>query len=256
MRGKRYQISPIELIQWAEPQFGKGEATGFSEEFLTSYETAAGIRLPAALRDYLLACGEASINYNLHTIYPPDRDAKPFNYHMTFSYDYIQDELKWFTEQGEEDYEELARFRALPVERWSEVVGNYLVFWAENQGCWLAAVKAEDLEQPDPVVYYNDKDDMFSWTPFSDSMQSFLLSTGLENLAEGFGIDGFEDPEEIQKILEKGGVDFRRLCEPYSFPGGRFAHTCLDMEQNTLYVYSEEAEGRKAYLRIFKSEKD
>ena len=34
MSEKRYQISPIELVQWAEPLFGFGEgkATGFSEK--------------------------------------------------------------------------------------------------------------------------------------------------------------------------------------------------------------------------------
>ena len=48
MSEKRYQISPIELVQWAEPLFGFGEgkATGFSEKTVASYEAAAGIRLP------------------------------------------------------------------------------------------------------------------------------------------------------------------------------------------------------------------
>ncbi len=56
MSEKRYQISPIELVQWAEPLFGFGEgkATGFSEKTIASYEAAAGIRLPAALREYYL----------------------------------------------------------------------------------------------------------------------------------------------------------------------------------------------------------
>lgn len=50
MSEKQYQISPIELVQWAEPLFGFGEgtATGFSEKTVASYEAAAGIRLPAA----------------------------------------------------------------------------------------------------------------------------------------------------------------------------------------------------------------
>ena len=46
MSEKRYQISPIELVQWAEPLFGfgKGKATGFSEKTVASYEAAAGDR--------------------------------------------------------------------------------------------------------------------------------------------------------------------------------------------------------------------
>ena len=75
MSEKRYQISPIELVQWAEPLFGFGEgkATGFSEKTIAAYETAAGIRLPAALRDYYRACGKASLNCALHEIFIPDR---------------------------------------------------------------------------------------------------------------------------------------------------------------------------------------
>ena len=71
MSEKHYQISPIELVRWAEPLFGfgMGRATGFSEKTVASYEAAAGIRLPAALREYYLACGRASLNCALHEIF-------------------------------------------------------------------------------------------------------------------------------------------------------------------------------------------
>ena len=51
MSEKRYQISPIELVQWAEPLFGFGEgkATGFSEKTIAAYETAAGIPCASAI---------------------------------------------------------------------------------------------------------------------------------------------------------------------------------------------------------------
>ena len=254
MSEKRYQISPIELVQWAEPLvFEEGEAKGFSDEVILSYEAAAGIRLPAAFRNYLLACGQAVLNSTLHTMFIPDRNAQPQD-RLTFSYDFIKNDLKWFQEKGKKDYEELARLRALPQDRWNEVTDNYLLFWCENQGCWYAGIKAEDLEQPNPVVYFNDEDDMYHWAPFADSVQSFLLSTALENLEEELQADEVENPAEIQKILAEGGVDFRRLQEPYPFPGGRFAHTCLDTDNNTLYVYGEQAEGRSAYLKIFQVE--
>ena len=258
MSQKRYQISPIELVRWAEPLFGFGEgkATGFSEKTVASYEAAAGIRLPAALREYYLACGKASLNHALHDIFIPDRDAKPFKQRLTFSYEHIEEDLEYFKKAGEEDYEELAKLRALPWERWDEVTGNYLLFWCENQGCWYAGIKAEDLDQPNPVVYYNDQDDVYSWAPFSDSVQSFLLDILLVNLEEGANPDEIENPVEIQKILSEGDVDFQRLCEPYPFPGGRFCHTCLDTESDTLYVYGEEAEGRTAYLKVFRPEEE
>lgn len=58
MSEKRYQISPIELVQWAEPLFGDEEAPaqGLSPELVTSYEAAAGFQLPAVLREYYLTC--------------------------------------------------------------------------------------------------------------------------------------------------------------------------------------------------------
>ena len=255
MSEKRHQISPVELVRWAEPlAFDEGEAEGFSEEVIASYEAAAGIRLPAALREYYLACGKASLNYALHEMFIPDKKAKLFKSRLTFSYDHIDEDLESFSKPGEEDYEELAKLRALPRERWGEVTGNYLLFWCENQGCWYAGIKAEDLTQPNPVVYYNDQDDVYSWAPFSDSVQSFLLSTILENLEEELQADEIDDPAEIQNILAQGGVDFHRLCEPYPFPGGRFCHTCLDVDTNTLYVYGEQAKNRPAYLKIIQAE--
>ena len=158
MSEKRYQISPIELVRWAEPLFGFGEgkARGFSEKTIFFYEAAVGIRLPAALREYYLACGKASLNCALHEIFVPDIKAKPFGRRLTFSYDHIDEDLETFSKPGEEDYEELAKLRALPREQWGEVTGNYLLFWCENQGCWYAGIKAEDLNKPNPAVYYND----------------------------------------------------------------------------------------------------
>ena len=254
MSEKRYQISPIELIQWAEPLFGFGEgkATGFSEKTVASYEAAAGIRLPATLREYYLTCGNASLNHALHDIFIPNKDAKPFEKRLTFSYDYIVGDLSYFRKTGKGDYEELARLRALPRERWGEITGNYLLFWCENQGCWYAGIKAEELDQSNPVVYYNDQDDMYSWAPFADSVSSFLLGIVLENLEEEANPDEIDSLAEIQTVLSKGGVDFWRLQEPYPFSGGRFCHTCLDAENDTLYVYGEEAEDRPAYLKVFK----
>lgn len=95
MSEKRYQISPIELVRWAEPLFGFGEgkATGFSEKTVASYEAAAGIRLPAALREYYLACGKAGLNEMLHPILIPDETGKPFGGRLSFSHDYIEDAM-------------------------------------------------------------------------------------------------------------------------------------------------------------------
>ena len=253
MSEKHYQISPIELVRWAEPLFGKGEATGLPEELLLSYEAAVGSKLPAALREYYLACGNASLNFYQDEMFLPEQDAQPFDSHLTFVHDYIAYDLEWYEEHTEEDYEELAQLRALPRERWSEVVKDHLVFWSENQGCWLAAIKKDDLAQPDPIVYYNAEDDLYLWEPFADSVQSFILCTILEGLELKINKKAYSttDPESIQKTLAESSVDFERLRQPYPFPGGYFAHTCLDTENNTLYIYSEERENRPAALKIF-----
>ena len=116
MSEKRYQISPIELVQWAEPLFGDEEtpAQGISQELVASYEAAAGFRLPAALRDYLLTCGRASLNDMLHPMHIPDKDAKPFGGHLTFSHDYIEDAMLDFRRHNETGNEEQERLWALP----------------------------------------------------------------------------------------------------------------------------------------------
>ena len=213
MSEKRYQISPIELVRWAEPLFGFGEgkATGFSEKTVASYEAAAGIRLPAALREYYLACGKASLNEMLHPILIPDEAGKPFGGRLSFSHDYIEDAMLDIRRHNETSGEEQERLWALPKERWEEQLDNYLLFWREDQGCWYAGIRKRDLDQPNPVVYFNDQDTMYHWGPFADSVQSFLLATVLENLEEDADPDVMEDPVEIQKVLSEAGMDFQRI---------------------------------------------
>lgn len=139
MGEKRYQISPIELVQWAEPLFGEeGEAAkGFSEDLVSAYEASAGFKLPAALRGYLLACGRASLNDMLHPMHIPDKDAKPFGGNLTFSHDYIEGDMLGFREHNETGSEEEERLWALPRERWEERLDNYLLFWHENRAAGM-----------------------------------------------------------------------------------------------------------------------
>ena len=260
MSEKRYQISPIELVQWAEPLFGDEEAPaqGLSPELVTSYEAAAGFQLPAVLREYYLTCGRASLNEMLHPILTPDHDAKPFGGRLSFSPDYIEDAMLVFRKHNETGGEEQERLWALPKERWGEQLDNYLLFWRENQGCWYAGIRKQDLDQPDPPVYFNDQDTMYHWAPFGDSVSSFLLSTILEILEYEANAVTYSTihPEHIRSILDEAGVDFQRLQEPYPFPGGRFCHTCLDPETNILYVYGEARKDCPADLKIFQPEED
>ena len=93
---------------------------------------------------------------------------------------------------------------------------------------------------------------MYHWAPFGDSVQSFILSTILEQLF--YNMEQIEDPEAIQRTLKDNGVDFQRLQQPYPFPGGRFVHTCLDLDTNTLYVYGEQSQNHSAYLGIIQAE--
>ncbi len=254
MSEKWYQISPIELVQWAAPLFEEEEVKGFSEKQIASFEKAAGIKFPAALREYYLACGETTLNLDDNPILTPAKNEALGEDNVAFSYDYIKEELKWLKKHHETGYEDQEQLRTLPVEDWNRIVDNYLLIWVENQGCWFAGIRVDDLDKPNPPVYYNDEDDMYHWAPFGDSVQSFILTELLDCYRFRSADDTIEDPEEIQKILKENGVDFKRLQEPYPFPGGRFAHTCLDTDTNTLYVYGEEAENRHAYLRVIQAE--
>ena len=207
---KMYQITPIELVKWAEPLFGEGEkpAEGFPEALVASYEAGAGLRLPAALRDFLLACGKASLNRMLHRIAVPHQDAAPFDDNLTFSHEYLADELD--CNDPEDDTPEQKQLRALPRERWGELTGNYLLICWENQGSWCAGIRKEDLDQPDPPVYFNDQDTMYHWAPFANSIHSFLLSTILENL-EGYIREEIDLYPKVEtgpgEEPEKGGAE-------------------------------------------------
>lgn len=147
----------------------------------------------------------------LHPILIPDEDGKPFGGRLSFSHDYIEDAMLDIRRHNETSGEEQERLWALPKERWEEQLDNYLLFWREDQGCWYAGIRKRDLDQPNPVVYFNDQDTMYHWGPFADSVQSFLLATVLENLEEDADPDVMEDPVEIQKVLSEAGMDFQRI---------------------------------------------
>ena len=105
----------------------KTAGRGFSEKQIASFEAAAGIRFPAALREYYLVCGKASLNYGDDPMLIPAKDAKKGEDNVVFSYDYIKEELQWLKDHGETGYEDQEQLRVLPVEKWNEIVGNYLL---------------------------------------------------------------------------------------------------------------------------------
>ncbi|MEY8385786.1 SMI1/KNR4 family protein [Oscillospiraceae bacterium 38-13] len=240
--GTWYQITPIQLVQWAEPLFGRDgrPARGIPEEQIVSFETAVGIRLPGAFREYLLACGGASLNRMLDRIQLPEMEGRPFQDHLTFSYEYLEDELE--CSDPEEDNPEQKRFRALPRERWGEVTGNYLQICLESQGGWAAGIRAEDLDQPDPVVWRDD-DNPFPphWVKMHDSVSAMLMGVILVAIQEKSTAETkyLENPEEIRAALKKNRVDFDRLRAAPPFAGGEQVHTCLNTRSNTLFVYHE-----------------
>lgn len=249
---KKYQITPIELVKWAEPLFGEGEkpAEGFPEALVASYEAGAGLRLPAALRDFLLACGKASLNRMLHRIAVPHQDAAPFDDNLTFSHEYLADELD--CNDPEDDTPEQKQLRALPRERWGELTGNYLLICWENQGSWCAGIRKEDLDQPDPAVWQDDDMPLPTWTKVNGSVSAHLMGIILEAIieettAESDYIDG---PAEIQATLKKYGVDPARLKAAPPFAGGEQLHTCLDTRHNRLFVYHEADEQRPEGLTV------
>ena len=251
--GKKYQLTPIELVRWAEPLFGKDgkPAAGIPEEQIASYEASAGIRLPKVFREYLRTCGNASLNRMLHRIQMPDPGAEPFKDNLTFSYEYVADALD--CNDPEDDSPEEKKLRALPRERWGEVVDDYLLICVENEGSWMAGIRKQDLDQPDPPVWREDGDSIH-WVEMHGSVSALLMGVMIETIlveseAES---DYIDQPQEIQAVLKKHGVDFARLKGPTPFVGGEQVHTCLDTKSNTLFVYHEADKERPEALSVYK----
>ena len=103
------------------------------------------------------------------------------------------------------------------------------IMWAIQSG--FTSVMFDGAELPFEENIAGTKKVIEAAHPVNVSVEAELGTIGTTNP------DEMEDPAEIQKVLSENNVDFQRLCEPYPFPGGRFAHTCLDTDTNTLYVY-------------------
>lgn len=250
----KYHLTPEEFVQLLEPIYGNRNAeraSGFSEEEVRSAEERLGIRIPKVYRHYLLTCGKAGLNSKMHFLYQPDQ--------IEFSYDVIEQSIQ---EEWEEEWKNYSpdpenpyfRIHQLPREKWGEVTGNYLMIWEENQGCFHAGIRMEDLEQEDPPVSITVDDDFFEWAEVSNSIESFLFYMMLEFLSY-VPEKELEGEEAITAFLKKHGVDTEKLF-PQEAPF-RCLHTRTfwNEEEKTLgvCVLSHEKEGIPEHLYLFRT---
>ncbi len=131
------------------------------------------------------------------------------------------------------DYADNAYFtlRQLPEAEWGTVTDNYLLIWAENQGVWNAGYLIKDLQDgaADPPVYMSTEDDFVTFKRCADNTEVFLKGM-LAEAAYGYhSKERYTKLPEIEKALEKRGIDPERL---------EAAGNCLDTELERLYFYT------------------
>lgn len=230
MEQKKYNLSPIELVQLLYDK----KAEGFSQKEIIEAEQRLGCKIPAAFRQYLLACGKAEINTCLHSINSPQW--------IRFSYDDIMECIEEGSYCG--IYEKLASGTQEDIQKYTE---NYLMIWVENQGVWNAGIRIKDLKEDNPKVYITTDDDYFEWAVCSNTIDSFLLSMLYENLKEAEKITSRKDitleesctiteKEKILTTLEQLGFNLALLFPseaPYKNVNIR---TCFDEKNKNLYL--------------------
>lgn len=252
---KKYNLAPEEFVIVTEPSYGeKRVVAGFSEEEIRETEERLGVRIPSAYRHYLKVCGKASLNQELHRLLPPS--AKEFG--ICFSYDLVQTciEEEWLSEweeEGPDPENPFYQIHQLPREEWGKITGNYLVIWIENQGCFHAGIRVEDLNQDNPAVYITTDDSYFEWQQISNSTQSFLLSMLMEAVYYRAD-DTLEGDEEIQKYFQENEVDTKELLPKEAPFLCSYIRTFLDASKHVfgLYLLENENGTKPAKLHLFK----
>lgn len=218
--GVQYQLEPETLVRLLEPAYGNRDgkgASGFPEEEIRTAEERLGVRIPERYRRYLLECGKAGLNEKMHYILPPEE--------LSLSHDVIAESIRdeWepeWEEYGPDPENPYYQINQLPRERWGEITGNYLMIWVENQGCFYAGIRAENLDKESPPVSLTTDDDYFEWAVVSNSIESFLLFMLMEFLAY-VPQSEIEGKDAINAYLAEHGLDAGRL-----FPS-KMPYDCL-----------------------------
>lgn len=230
----KYNLSLSELMDF----FCDTKHDGFSLEEIEATGKRLGASLPQTYKNFLLTYGKDVINAHHNKLMEPQE--------IYTNYEGIQEELEYdwepefqeAVEQGrKEEYAENPYFQLwqLPVERWNEIVEEYVLIWHENQGVWYAGYRKKDLLDGvlEPPIYISTNDDYITYEKCADNTEAFLLEM-LRQAAYGWhGGERFTSSNEIERALADAGIDLERLQSP-SGNG-----SCSDGERLYFYYASD-----------------
>ncbi len=230
--------------------FSKDGHQGFSAEDIRAAEQRVGVALPLPYGDFLSAYGRDPINTHHNQLFRPEE--------MATTYQLLEEVLKeWGPEfeaavkaGREKVYAHNGYFQLWrrPKEQWLAVTENYLLIWCENQGVWNAGYRIKDLLAgvEDPPVYVSTEDDLITFRRCAGGTGDFLWEM-LRQAAYGFYPGSRKTArEEIMATLEAAQVEADRLMTVHVLDGREHVFgTCLDEEENILYVYYGDANSQE-----------
>lgn len=228
----QYNLMPEEFVrivdvlaEYFDEDSDERTIEGFSEEEIVRAEQRLKTRIPAAYRRYLLECGKARLNQELHRLYPPEE--------IVYSYDLIR---LWGEEDDWGEDSLFTRILNLPEEQWEMITENYLVLWVENQGCFHAGIRVKDLGQDSPPVYITVDDSLFEWEKVSDSCESFILSMLVEAVRSE-AEETVMGKAELEAYFAENGIEQEKLL-PEKMPfENRSLRTFWDPEKQVIGIY-------------------
>ena len=159
----------------------------------------------------------------------------------------------------------------LPVERWQEKIGNYLVIGSDHtNGMGIFGIRMEDMGKDDPPVYWHkDGDDLSLWKLENETLSDFLLHVLIEALAcvdhqtaereleaRGWRCQEYYDLKKddwvaSKSVLKRYGIDYSAVKKYKANSGKVFC--CYDRGKNAFFVGAT-GEGELSLTAINRSE--
>lgn len=155
----------------------------------------------------------------------------------------------------------------LPVEKWSEMIDDYLLIGSDYAGgMGDFGIRIQDLQEDDPSVYWHRDADSFSaWRKENDKLSDFLLNVLIEALAcvdyqsaeyalETMGWR-YEEYFDIKKgdwvatksVLKRYGIDYSTIKKYKANSGKVF---CCYAERRNVFFVGSTAEGEMSLSAI------
>lgn len=242
----KYQLTAMELLDL----FGYNQSVG--KEKLEQFEKENNIKLPSLLFHFLDVAFDAPLleNADIWTDLP--------HFFYVEIEEIIEDDKEYWEENPDQakDFSDYYKYYKIPREEWHQHVANYLNFGSDRgAGVVTFAIKDEDLDQDDPVVYMlHEADPLEDWKPFAKSLSSFLMTVVLDalsclqyntakNVLQKKGWI-YYDHEEAAKILSETDIDPSQMSPYMSMYGCDAQYRCCydDKKQRFMIIREEDKE--------------